>query len=219
MRRRLFGLAGVVLVGAVACGGPTLDREAAMESALPVEKDVPGFVASGGIDGPLRGPQGMQMGRIALAGDKLAAQCRTYGAEGTGWACDGLVGLGTVGFEDVNNVEARIASFVLAYDGEGSAETAWSKLVDATRANLHELSPRQGSDPAEGDQSQSFTSEVGTTVVARVGSVVVLAMSHYADGYATNLDTAEPVSPAHPADPIRTWADVQARKAAAALAG
>lgn len=218
------GVAAVAAVAAVAVvgyflrrSGPALHDAAALHSALPVEKDLSGFIASGGIEGALSNPSGIRNGRIVLTGDKLAAQCRRYASQGTGWACDGLTGLGTVGFEDAQNVDSRVSSFVLAYDHSGAAETAWSKLVDATRAYLRGAHP--GSGPVEGDESKAFTSVVGTTLVVRAGSVVILEDSNYEFGYDTGSDdTALPLGYAHPADPIRRWADVQTRKVTDALA-
>lgn len=216
MKRYQLVFAGIaVAVAACGGGGPTLDSAAALNSALPVQDDISGFTASGGIDEALSAPQGIQMGRVALTGGKLAAQCRTYTSQGTGWACDGLIGLGTVGFEDDQNVDSRVSSYVLAYDGADSAGTAWSKLVDATRTYLK--GAKEGSGPAEGDQSRYFSSQVGTTAVVRVGSVVILEDSNYQYGYATGSGDTLPYGYAHPPDPIHRWADVQTRKVIAAL--
>ncbi|HWE87867.1 MAG TPA: hypothetical protein VG317_00220 [Pseudonocardiaceae bacterium] len=161
-------------------------------------------------------PANTKDGRAVLTGAGLAEQCAIYQQQGTGWAGEGIQGLGVVGFENANNVDSRIASFVLAYADDSDAETVWVKMTDATRTQLPQAKQQNS---AVGDQNSSFVTDAGTVVVLRTGSVVAPAMSHSDMGYQGAADPYGDTTNPDETDPIQMWSTVQARKINAVLGG
>lgn len=190
----------------------TLDSFDDVDAALPTEKDMPGWSANRGIIGTLPPPKGDRKGKLVLVGGKLDGQCRIYRKKSNGWACDGLQGMGMVGYAYNKNVFTRVSSMVLAYEDSGAAEAAWKALVEKTRNEYKKA--EEGTGPEVGDESRSFAMRVGTIVVLRSGSVVAQVMSHNDFGFGSGSGTDNARR-----DPIRMWSSVQAEKIARALNG
>lgn len=188
-------------------GCATLDDAAAVESALPTTKDMPGYSASGGVVSVLDAPKNAGMGKTVYSGDKLAAACARYRRSGDAWACEDLRGLGIAAYQDNENVESRVSSFVLGYRSSGAAKDAWRRAVAQQRKDLPKS--KEAAEPAYGDESRTFTTPTGSIVLMRQASVLAIAMSHYDYGYRSD-DSAT-------ADPIETWAEVQQQKIEQAL--
>ena len=189
---------------------PTLDGSKEINAALPTEKDMPGFMPNRGIEGVLSPPGGDRNGKAVLTGRELGAQCRTYRKQEDGWACQGLQGMGMVGFANTSNVDSRVGSFVLAYKDDDAAETAWKKMVEKTRKELPKAKEQKA--PHVGDESQYFVLGTGSVVVLRSGSVVAQAMSFYEYGYKDGAEYADELK-----DPIRMWSALQVKKMEEAL--
>jgi hypothetical protein len=195
-------------VGVVALGDRSLDREG-LEKTLPTETDVPGYLANRGTVTVLDPPGDDIEGRAVLTGERLDRQCQVYRANDDPWACDGLRGLGVVGFENEKNVDSRISSYVLAYDSSGAAKKAWRAMVEQTRKLMGVAAERET--PRAGDESVVFASESGSVVTMRIGSVVAQAVTYFSYGYPTGNQ------PSELKDPIEMWVRVQAEKIEEAL--
>jgi hypothetical protein len=204
----VLGLLVVAGVGVVALGDRKLDRQG-LEKALPTEADVPGYVASRGIVTVLDPPGDDVEGRAVLTGERLDRQCQVYRANDDPWACDGLRGMGVVSFANKKNVDSRIGSYVLAYDGDGAAKKAWREMVEQTRRLMGAAAEREA--PRAGDESVVLAGKSGSVVTMRIGSVVAQAVSHFGGGYLTGNQ------PSEVKDPIEMWAKVQAEKIEEAL--
>ena len=166
---------------------PTLDA-GRLDAALPTQHDLHGFVPYDGLTGSLKVPPANKKGRAVLSGHRLAAQCRKWRADGDGWACRQVHGVGMVVLERSQNVFFRVLSNVLAYDGEGAAEDGWDGLVadirrkTADNEDIHER-------PAElGDESRAFKGAGVTVLAIRTGTVVVEATVWDGDGTVTRAD-------------------------------
>lgn len=213
------GLAAAVAVAAVVAfvvlpgGGPVLDNASAVRSAMPSAKDMHNWEPSGGIIGALPEPAGQRTPAV-LTGHDLRERCGFLAEKSAGWACDGLRGLGLCGFEFDPNVDVRVGCTVLAYDSDDAAKSAWAKVASADWRRLRALHWQpDASLPAAGDQSRSFSSNAGSLVVIRSGSVVAEAISSSDLG---PFDTGPGADPAH-RDPIRMWSSQLARTITAAL--
>jgi hypothetical protein len=198
----------VAVVGVVVLGDRTLDREG-LEKALPTKTDVPGYLANRGVVTVLDPPGDDVEGRAVLTGEKLDRQCQVYRANDDPWACDGLRGMGIVGFANEKNVDSRISSLVLAYDGNGAAEKAWRAMVEQTRKLVGGAAEQVA--PRAGDESVVFAGKSGSVVTMRIGSVVAQAVTHFDYGYRTGNQ------PSELKDPIEMWVKVQAEKIEEAL--
>ncbi|WP_433272107.1 hypothetical protein ACQPZF_15385 [Actinosynnema sp. CS-041913] len=208
-RRALVGVVVVVL----ALGGlgawllwpaPTLDA-ADVDAALPTVRDLPGFVAHDGLTGSLSVPSSNKDGRSVLTGAALDEQCRKWRAEGDGWACEHVHGVGMVVLELSENVFFRVLSNVLAYDDEEAAEAAWNGLVTDTRDRINDAgipNLKEGS-PGLGDASLSFEVPGATSMAVRVGTVVVAS---------TVWDGSDQVSETEERDMVRKWPALQISK-------
>ncbi|MDQ1033181.1 hypothetical protein QF035_010763 [Streptomyces umbrinus] len=215
-RRLLVGGVLVLLAGALAYAfraGPTLDGSEEVDGALPTDKDLDGYASIGGVVGVLSPPGGYrnEKGKALLTGSQLDAQCRTYRKEKDGWACRGLRGMGMTGFVNTSDVNSRLGSFVLAYKDDAAAGTAFRRMVNESRDDLH---AEEQKEPDVGDESRSFRLESakGSVVVLRCGSVVAQVLSNNGYGYSGDEGAG-----GKDADPIRMWADRQAEKIEEAL--
>jgi hypothetical protein len=207
-RRTWTALLSVVIV--LAAGAwflwprATLEDNGAVDRALPTEGDFPGYFANRGVAVVLDPPGGDVDGRVVVTGDALRKQCEHYRGQGDGWACDGLRGLGLVGFADSENVESRVGAYVLSYADAGAAKDAWRTMVDKVRAEQPAFEERT---IAGGDQRAAYGAPQGTLAVLRTGPVVTLTISSFDYGYrAPEWE-----------DPIGKWTEAVVRKLTAAL--
>lgn len=207
MRRRL-GIAALATVLVLLAGGlglyllspPVLDETDKIAATLIDKDDMPGYSPSPGIAPPKLSPDnpGMDGRQVVMAG-KLADKCRDFREDGDGWACDGLLGMGVVGFSDDSNVDRRVSTTIYAYDGTGAAEATWDKLKSETPGDV--LEPADDAPPEIGDQRAWFTSGTGRLIVWRTGTVVAQA----------EVNDAFPGSrPAELADVLKAWSTLQA---------
>jgi hypothetical protein len=149
---------------------PTLDP-ADLDTVLPTERDLPGFVPFDGLTGSLSMPAENVEGRAVLTGAKLDEQCRIWQRENDGWACQDLDGAGMVVLELSENVFFRVLSNVLAYSDEGAAVAAWDGLVADIRREVPDAGQRSAEDL--GDENLVFTIPSATVLAIRHGAVVV----------------------------------------------
>ncbi|KJK40105.1 hypothetical protein UK23_40545 [Lentzea aerocolonigenes] len=180
-----------------------IDGPDEIAAALPTVDDMPGYRAHRGAGDVLSDPGTGDDGQAVLTGKPLGNLCFSYQNQNDGWACEGLLGLGVVGF--VNDSLARVGSFVLAYQDEASATKAWSAMVRATRAEHEHAEVRD--QPHAGDESRSFVLSTGTITVMRFGSVVAQAVSLSEYGFEDRV-----VPPSAAKDPIEQWVRVLAEK-------
>jgi hypothetical protein len=201
----------------------TVESRDGVESTLPVSGDMRDWSPNRGVIGTLRPPKGDKKGKIVLTGGRLDRQCEIYRKKSQGWACEGVRGLGTIGYAYDENVFTRVSSLVLTYEDDGAAEDAWQAMTDRTRSELKKLKPEESSSDQVGDESRSFTMPTGTVVVMRSGSVVAQAISHndYGFDHGGDVDAEDPagygeVDDARK-DPIEKWSTLQAKAVREAL--
>lgn len=213
------GLAGYLFRDAV------IESRDGVESTLPAAGTMRDWSPNRGVIGTIRPPKGDKDGKIMLTGDRLGRQCAIYRKKSQEWVCEGVRGLGTIGYADDENVFTRVSSFVLTYEDDDAAEAAWQRMTDETRSELKKLKPEEGSPEQLGEESQSFTMATGTVIVMRSGSVVTQAISHNDYGFARD-DDADPEDLAATGpldngveDPIEKWSTLQAATVRKALDG
>jgi hypothetical protein len=176
-RRALIGVVTAVsaLVGLGAYllwPAPALDATD-LDTVLPTERDLPGFIPYDGLTGTLSVSPDNDEGRSVLAEADLDEQCRTWREEGDGWACRQVRGVGMVVLEQSENVFFRVLSTVLAYDDEEAAEAAWNGLAADQRRTSGELPDFEERPSDLGDAGVVFEVPGVTVMAVRTGTVVV----------------------------------------------
>lgn len=116
----------------------------------------------------LTAPSCDRNGKAVVTGNDLDAPCRTYREQKDGWACQSLRGMGIVRFANLSNVDSRVGSFVLAYQNDDAAETAWKVMVEETRKLVPDAEQQKGFEV--GDESQSLVVPAGTRVPQLMGT-------------------------------------------------